>query len=239
MKPVTHKLGNISILHDADAVADFPPQFFDLDYWQESGGYEASAGQGKGHTIFVRHEHQYWTVRHYCRGGAVGWFIRDAYLWLGLERSRPWREWHLLADLSQQGLPVPVPVAARVTRHRFVYTADLVMQTIENARMWQDCMHEGSLDAADWQALGRLIRSFHDAGIFHHDLNIRNILRQEDGQLYLIDFDMARLRAGTVWKRWNLDRLHRSIAKLEKRGANLHFSEACWRQLLQGYMLAA
>ena len=238
MQAVTQSLHNSHYIHDADAAADFPPQYFDPEYWKDAGGFEGTAEEGKGSTVFLRHGDQRWAMRHYCRGGGMGWFIRDAYLWLGLRRTRPWQEWHLLADLKQKGLPVPAPIAARVTRSRFIYRADLVMQRIENARIWQEWMLEGSLEAADWQALGKVIHAFHDASVFHNDLNIRNIMRTEDGEIYLIDFDLARLRSGHLWKRQNLDRLHRSIEKKQNQGVNLHFSKPCWRQLLQGYMLA-
>lgn len=240
MNPVTESLANVSILHDADAVSDFPPQYFDPEHWRENGGYEGEAEEGKGSTVFVRHEGQSWAMRHYCRGGGMALLFRDIYLWLGLQRTRPWREWYLLAKLHEQGLPVPAPIAARVVRSRFVYRADLVMQKIENARIWQDYMREDALRATDWQALGRFLRRFHDAGLYHHDLNIRNIMRTGDGELYLIDFDQARLRSsGSAWKRQNLERLHRSIDKLQRQGIDLHFSEPSWRQMLQGYMLAA
>lgn len=239
MQAVTRSQANISIIHDADTVAEFPPQFFELDYWQGGEGLEGQAAEGKGTTLFLRHDDgQAWAMRHYCRGGGMGWFIRDAYLWSGLKRTRPWKEWHLLGKLQELKLPAPAPVAARVVRSKFIYRADLVMQRIENARIWQDWMREGPLDALDWQALGRVLRRFHNAGVYHHDLNIRNIMRNEDGEVFLIDFDRARIRGGHYWKRMNLDRLMRSINKLQHRGVDLHFEEQHWRQLLQGYMLA-
>ncbi|MGB1581321.1 MAG: 3-deoxy-D-manno-octulosonic acid kinase, partial [Nevskiales bacterium] len=238
MKPVTQTLGPISILHDAQALPDCPPQFFDKTYWEEAGGLLGIAEEGKGSTLFVQNQGQQWAIRHYCRGGGMAWFIRDAYWWFGLKRSRPWCEWQLLAEMTEKGLPVPKPVAARVVRHGFVYRADLIMERIQDAKIWQQCMLNDELDAGDWQALGKMIRRFHDIGVFHHDLNIRNIMRKASGEPYLIDFDRGRMRSGTVWKRQNLNRLHRSIIKLQDQGIDLHFSEPCWRQLLQGYMLA-
>jgi 3-deoxy-D-manno-octulosonic acid kinase len=240
MTPKTYSLNNISILHDADVAADFPPQFFEAAYWQQNGSYEGQAEEGKGTTIFVRDGEQSWAMRHYHRGGAVAWFLRDSYLWCGLNRSRPWREWHLLADLHQQGLPVPAPIAAQVVRSRFVYRADLVMSRIEHANVWMDWMRRDALSAQDWQALGQTLRRFHNADVYHHDLNINNILRTQEGEIYLIDFDKARIRnGGGYWKRQNLDRLQRSIDKQLGKGIELHFNESCWRQMLQGYMLAA
>ncbi len=240
MNLISHSQGPVSIIHDADVVADFPPQHFDPDYWRDRGAYEGEAEQGKGTTVFLREGGQSWAMRHYHRGGAVAWFVRDAYLWTGLKRTRPWREFQLLAHLTELGLPVPAPVAARAVRSRFVYRADLVMQRIENARVWQDWMRNDQLQAQDWQDLGQTLRRFHDAGVCHHDLNINNIMRTEEGAIYLIDFDRSRIRkGGELWKRQNLDRLMRSINKQQDKGVDLHFGEPSWRQLLQGYMVAA
>ena len=240
MTPKSFSVGNVSVLHDMDVVTDFPPQYFDLDYWQAADKFEGQADEGKGTTVFVRDGEHSWAMRHYHRGGAIAWFVRDVYLWLGLEKTRPWREWHLLATMKEKGLPVPAPIAARVTRSKFVYRADLVMSRIEHADVWQNWMRKDELSAQDWQALGQTLRRFHNAGVYHHDLNVNNILRTQDGEIFLIDFDKAQIRSGGgYWKRQNLDRLQRSIDKQQNKGVDLHFSESCWRQMLQGYMLAA
>ena len=240
MNPITQSQGNVTIIHDADVVEHFPPQYFDPDYWRDINGFDGEAEEGKGITVFLRDGDKRWAMRHYCRGGGMALLFRDAYFWLGLKRTRPWCEWHLLAEMTKLGLPVPAPVAARVVRSKYMYRADLVMSRIENARVWQDWMLADEIQAQDWQDLGQTIRRFHDAGVCHHDLNIRNIMRTDAGEIYLIDFDQGTMRPGNgLWKRKNLDRLIRSIEKLQNAGMNLHFSESNWRQLLQGYMVAA
>lgn len=223
------------MLYDADALQDCPPDYFNPEYWAQTGGLHGQAVEGKGSTYFVRHGDDAWALRHYCRGGLIARFVRDSYLWLGLERTRPWCEWHVLARLSEQGLPVPKPVAAQVRRRGWRYRADLIMQRIDQASTWQEEMLQGTLETADWLGLGKMIRRFHDAGLYHHDLNVNNILRQQDGSLYLIDFDRARLRRHGSWKQANLSRLRRSIDKLCGKQPGVAFSERCWDQLLQGY----
>ena len=74
--------------------------------------------------------------------------------------------------------------------------------------------------------VGAMIREFHDVGLFHADLQIRNIL-VADESVYLIDFDRARLiEELTPRQRWkNLLRLRRS---LEKNGYPIeHFEAIC------------
>src|SRR5207249_9241821 len=73
-------------------------------------------------------------------------------------------------------------------------------------------------------AAGRAIAGLHAAGVFHADLNLRNILVHagaEGVRVALLDFDRAwlgaaPLRAGA--RRRNLRRLARSLAKLDPEG---------------------
>ena len=60
--------------------------------------------------------------KHYLRGGLVSKLIFDQYLWLNLELTRSFVEFRALEEMSQLGLPVPRPIAARVKRRRdFLY----------------------------------------------------------------------------------------------------------------------
>ena len=78
-------------------------------------------------------------------------------------------------------------------------------------------------------------RRFHDAGLVHADLTVRNILIQKGGKVFLVDFDRARLQpnAGRAFRR-NLKRLRRSMVKSQaehNKGLNIQ----AWKQLLKGY----
>lgn len=226
------------LIYDANLLDDIAPELFEIARWRDQGRVLGEA-PGRGTTFFVAHESGEWALRHYRRGGGMGMIFNDGFLWTGVTGARSWREWHLLMGLHNRGLPVCVPVAARIVRQGPVYRADLITRRIKNARSWQDWMFESALPGDYWVALGKLLRRFHNAGLYHHDLNIRNILRTEEGKLFLIDFDRARLRKPGGWQRANLARLLRSVRKLESKGREMHFSEACWGQLMQGYASAA
>jgi 3-deoxy-D-manno-octulosonic acid kinase len=86
--------------------------------------------KGRGTVYFFRAGPATWVLRRYLRGGWMGRFNRERYAWLGLEHSRPWREWRLLTDLRARGLPVPRPIAARVKRAGLVYRGDLITERI-------------------------------------------------------------------------------------------------------------
>jgi len=117
-------LGNEYILYDMDAVPKLDVISFDPRNLAER---QALVGEvcGRGPTYFIRIEQQDWVLRHYQRGGVVAGFVQDSYVWIGLHRTRPWREWHMLQKLYSWQLPVPRPVAARASRHGLFYTGEV------------------------------------------------------------------------------------------------------------------
>ena len=83
-----------------------------------------------------------------------------------------------------------------------------------------------------------MIRRFHDHGVWHADLNANNVLIDNENRLYLIDFDRGRLRqAAPQWQQANLDRLKRSLLKLQSKTESFYFAESDWQTLLGGYSL--
>ncbi|HEY0633890.1 MAG TPA: lipopolysaccharide kinase InaA family protein, partial [Gammaproteobacteria bacterium] len=65
------------------------------------------------------------------RGGLIAKLVADRYLWSGIEATRAWREWRLLAELCSEGFPVPQPIAARVIREGLFYRADIVTRRLD------------------------------------------------------------------------------------------------------------
>ena len=178
-----------------------------------------------------------WVLRHYRRGGLPAKLIEDTYLWTGLGYTRPWREWHLLAELHALGLPVPRPVAARVTRNRIGYRGDLITRRVPYARSLAELLVAGSTVPIPWPAIGTCIRRFHEAGVWHADLNAHNILVDRTGGVWLIDFDRGERRSGDVaWKQENLARLKRSLRKSEPAEAVIAQG---WAALLDAYATRA
>ena len=89
-----------------------------------------------------------------------------------------------------------------------------------------------------WRDTGAAIARFHRAGVVHADLNARNILVAEDGEIHLVDFDRARFSSNDASAfRSNLDRLKRSLDKLWPIASRDRL-EACWAELLSGYEAA-
>src|SRR5690606_9992976 len=106
---------------------------------------------------------------------------------------------------------------------------------IPDAAPFADLLQAGTLSAADWQAAGRTLRRFHDAGVHHPDLNLRNILRDAGGGIHILDFDKGRLGAGARRQRGELPRLRRSVDKFCVTDTQRQAAAAGWAALLAAY----
>lgn len=223
-----------AILFDDANLQVFPERYFEADYWKQHDLVEAEAS-GRGSTLIVRMQEQRWVLRHYHRGGQLGKLVSDSYLWLGQRRTRCFREWQLLADLDALELPVPKPVAARYVKKGLRYTADLITQCIPGVVTLANLLQTHPLSETTWENVGSCVRRFHEAGVYHADLNAHNIMLSTDGhRAHIIDFDRGYFRPGQGWKQDNLDRLKRSLVKVTKT-RDRGFGGQEWQWLLGGY----
>ena len=71
--------------------------------------------------------------------------------------------------------------------------------------------------------MARVVEQLHATGVSHADLNLTNILVAAKGSrqdTLIIDFDRARIFPTPIpssWRKKNLQRLHRSLQKLDPR----------------------
>jgi 3-deoxy-D-manno-octulosonic acid kinase len=221
------------ILYDPEHIPQIHADWFTLEYWQEQKSILGGA-PGRGTSVFLETPAGEAVWRHYHRGGLPGKFIKDLYLWQGLEASRSWREMHLTQQLYDLDLPVPKPLAAGVKRQGLTYRADLITARIPGVLPLADYLPGASeeLQKQALQAAARVINPFHQEGLNHTDLNPRNILiHPESLDVWLIDFDRCLLlQPDTSIATDNLFRLHRAFVKLDKQKANT------WQTwLLKGY----
>ena len=212
-----------ALLDHADAALFMPPAV--------TAGAPGVIG-GRGSAWVLRHGDDEWVLRHYRRGGLPGRFIRDLYLWTGLEATRAWREWRLLYTLYKEGLPVPQPVAAQVLRAGLLYRADLITRCIPGTTSIAALMAAGGESRVPWGEAGRAVRRLHDAGVDHADLNAHNLLVDAAAKVHIIDFDRGARRAAGAWRQANLGRLQRSLHKLAGSGAVI---APAWAAFLDGY----
>lgn len=229
-----HRQGE-HIVWDAARLDDGRAELFDPAWWQARDALLGQA-QGRGAAHIVQGlDGMPWVLRHNRRGGVLAHINHDRFLYTGPARARSLRELRLLAELHARGLPVPAPVAARAHASLGFYRGDVITQQIAQTMPLAERLADTALASPVWQRLGAMIARFHLHGVWHADLNARNVLIDAHDALYLIDFDKARRRAPGGWREANLNRLHRSLAKFRAARLQFHFMDANWAALRGGY----
>lgn len=240
MSDTVEKTRNGAILYDTAIINQISERAFHANGWpvaQPIKGTLRSAGRGE--TLMVSDGEHEFVLRHYMRGGLPGRLIRDSYFWLGERKTRSFAEWHLLAKLNSLGLPVPRPAAARYCRSGPFYTADLLTMRLPDIRSLADRLAERPGDATFWQNLGTELHRFHASGVNHADLNAYNLQVGKHDELFLLDFDRGKIMPPGPWRQKNIARLHRSLRKIRQADSKIHYSEADWNELLEGYFSAS
>jgi len=230
------KTGNGAIVYDTAIINQIAEAAFHPGAWASAtpvSGVLRSAG--RGNTMIVSDGEHEFVLRHYVRGGLPGRILNDTYLWAGEKNTRSFAEWYLLAKLASRGLPVPRPAAARYCRSGLIYRADLLTVRIQGVRSLADRIAERPGDQDFWLGIGKGLHQFHEAGVYHADLNAYNIQVDQQDQLHLLDFDRGRILQPGVWRQKNIARLHRSLQKIKALDERLNFSRQNWNQLLEGY----
>ena len=230
------RFGKRHILYDASLIEHPEVGLFAIDNLKAQTGQHALA-VGRGHAVYFEHQNQALVLKHYRRGGQVAAVLGDRYLGRNCERSRAFREWRLLQAMCKLRLPVPVPVAASCSPQGLFHRADLVTQQIHDVIPLAEHLLEKPCTHQTWRVIGRCIRRFHDASVYHADLNARNILiNAEFGRVFLVDFDKGAFRhLGESWKAANLARLQRSLFKFKSFNPDFNFGRDDWNALIEGY----
>jgi 3-deoxy-D-manno-octulosonic acid kinase len=221
------------MLFDAEHFSEPTPQMFTGQYWQAQNAITGQA-KGRGTTYFFEHNKNEYVLRHYRRGGLIGKVLSDQYLYTGLEQSRAWQEFTLLQHMRTLDLACPAPIAAMLNRRGLYYQADLISTKIPNAQDLHHILLNQNLPEDVCQKIGQTIAEFHNQQIYHHDLNIHNIMLDNEQKAWLIDFDKCAVKSGSAWKSTNIQRLKRSFEK-EQRLHKIHWQTADWQALLSAY----
>ncbi len=208
-------------------------KLFSRQYLKQQGLVFAEA-QGRAVATMFNWQGKQLVLKKYCRGGLVAKFNKKNYLFTGLKKTRVYKEFSLLQLMHQKGLPVSTPCYAEVIKNGAFYQAKIITQYIANSKSLADVLENQELLEKGWKKVGRLIRQFHDNQVYHADLNARNILLVGD-KGYLIDFDRSTIKSGETWKAQNLNRLKRSLLKIQNKSDVFYFDEQCWQVLVSSY----
>jgi 3-deoxy-D-manno-octulosonic acid kinase len=163
-------------------------------------------------------------VRRYSHGGLLRAFTGDLYFF----GSRSFQELSLTEEIRSSGIAtLQVLGAVHRSVSPFFYRAYLLTLEIPEALNLVEYLQKEQTRCPQnlpsrrrmIRTIGLLLRRFHDAGFFHRDLQLKNILIVGDQPL-LIDFDRSyRKTALSVSERMrNLLRLNRSAEKWKEAG---------------------
>jgi 3-deoxy-D-manno-octulosonic acid kinase len=243
MGPLTEtveKTATGAILYDKSIINQISEERFTANGWPHSEILMGKLGSGgRGNTMFVGNVPRQFVLRHFRRGGLIGKFVRDQYVWSGEENTRSFAEWRMLAKMAEHDLRVPRPAAARYSRHGTFYTADIITVRIPGVRPLSEVIAEAPQNVEFWNRLGAAINHFHSVGVYHADMNAYNLQIDEDGDLWMLDFDRGRLLQPGRWQQQTLNRLHRSLQKIRTLDPKINFRQPQWDALLEGYFSAS
>lgn len=208
----------------------------------QHGKTEESVYAGRGTLRAVRlSDGETALVRQYRHGGT---FRSLTGAWLFTWPPRPFRELVITEELRRRGLLTVEVYAACVSRgFGPFYHGWLVTKELRGAVDLWSALQQGLLnrfgEAATLRAVAASVRAMHREGVFHSDLNLKNILLRPESAgvaCHIIDFDKAKLFLGrlpTELVKQNLDRLLRSVRKLDPE--RRFVTPAAWAQLTDFY----
>jgi 3-deoxy-D-manno-octulosonic acid kinase len=188
---------------------------------QAQPGREAFTGRGAAYGVTLGGIPA--VVRHARRGGLFGPLLGDRYV--GAPRHE--RELAWSRRLADAGIPTPPFLAGITYAAGLTHRADVATERVPGrdlARLFfGDVPAAPEARDATLRAVGRLVRSLHDAGWVHPDLQLRNVLvGGTPPRAWLLDVDTCRTAAGAEARRRNLERFYRSWAKWNRlQGARL------------------
>lgn len=197
--------------------------YFDRVYIHKEGFNLKIAG-GRGQTLLYSLHDKDLVLRHYYRGGLWGKLMGDKFWALTGDSERSLLELELLDLLYEDGLPVPKPFIARQERRGSFLHNDIVIYQIKESRDLSYILKERALTEQELVTIGKTLKRFFGYDVVHTDLNIHNILLNNEGEVFLIDFDKCRqtlLRQ--AHKDAMLSRLERSFNKEMRLNPQLHF----------------
>lgn len=147
-------------------------------------------------------------LRRFRRGGLVAHISKERFL-----GNRMLAEFRVHLALFHQGFPVPEPLGVVWERSGPFFRGAIATRALE-AMTLLDYLNAPNPQREVLVLCGRRIQELHDLGVWHADLQVKNIMT--DGTaIWLIDFDNARMGKplSARARSRNLLRLRRSLEK--------------------------
>jgi len=207
---------------------------FDIDYLESKQALKDTA-QGRGTVHFFEQEDSNLVLRHYHRGGLYSKANKDLFLYTGIPNTRAYRELDVLVYLQSHNIKVASPVAARIVKSGLYYRADIITEQVSDAQELHTLLKLHEVDENTWMKVGKAIARLHQLDVRHDDINVKNVLITDQGEVVLIDFDKCKKQSHGNWKSANLARFYRSLIKQSNKQQAYFFAQSNWEALRSGY----
>jgi tRNA A-37 threonylcarbamoyl transferase component Bud32 len=201
----------------------------------------AFQGRGRLRALRLRNQHTA-LIRPYRHGGLFRHLLGESFFtW----PPRPFRELAITEEVRRRGVPTVEVYAACVKRTWGpFYRGWLVTRQLTDSRDLWEAIQDGFIRNIGTKkvlaAVAVSLRGLHREGVYHRDLNLKNILvrRESDHHVrgYIIDFDKATLFLGEVpmtLVQKNLYRLLQSANKLDSK--RVYISDDDWKCFVDSY----
>jgi len=205
----------------------------DKEFLHESGNNtQVKFGRGSYLSVPVtENSSERFVIRDYRHGGLLGKLFGGVFL----NGDRPLNEMFTSEIASQRGVPSAEVIAIAKRRlWGLFYKAKFISKEIDGAVDIIEFLKKSSPEFIQTYkkpvilALVKLIRNMHDAGIYHADLHLKNILLKKDSTgeftAYIIDLDKSVVldKLDIQQRIKNLLRLDRSLEKLRWLSGKTH-----------------
>lgn len=205
----------------------------DKEFLHESGNNtQVKFGRGSYLSVPVtENSSERFVIRDYRHGGLLGKLFGGVFL----NGDRPLNEMFTSEIASQRGVPSAEVIAIAKRRlWGLFYKAKFISKEIDGAVDMVEFLKKSSPEFIQTYkkpvifALVKLIRNMHDAGIYHADLHLKNILLKKDSTgeftAYIIDLDKSVVldKLDIQQRIKNLLRLDRSLEKLRWLSGKTH-----------------
>jgi tRNA A-37 threonylcarbamoyl transferase component Bud32 len=105
---------------------------------------------------------------------------------------------------------------------------------LPNTRKLSWFIAQRRVPSGSWRRVGAMIGAVHDHGVDHPDLTAHNVLLDEAGESFLVDFDNAERKPPGEWRRLGMERFNRSLRKVALE-TGTQFDPGAWAEIEAGY----
>lgn len=177
-----------------------------------------------------------WCYRQYLRGGLVGKIISSHFFRYAKLAHRARDEFLMLLKMRMLGLPVPRPIVAKETQGVMTLSNEIIIEQIPNTQNLFEILSLREMSENEALKLGKMLANFFQYNVHHTDLNLRNVLLNDAGEFFLIDFDKCYFEANQFKSALlitkMLDRLQRSFNKALTLNPGFKYQES-WINLVR------